>query len=33
MGKYPRSQTDSEIAAMLIDHLYQGNPTEAIKRQ
>ena len=32
MGKYPRSQTDSEIAAMLIDHLYQGNPTEAIKK-
>ncbi len=31
-GKHPVSQTDTEIAAMLIDHLYQGNPMEALKK-
>lgn len=30
-GKYPVSQTDTEIAAMLIDHLYQGDPMKALK--
>lgn len=30
-GKYPVSQTDSEIAAMVIDDLYDGNPIKAIK--
>lgn len=31
-GKYPVSQTDSEIAAMLISHNYDGDPIKAIKR-
>lgn len=31
-GKYPRSQTDTEIAAMLIDSHYDGSPMEAIKK-
>lgn len=30
-GKTPVSQTDSEIAAMLIDDYYQGDPEEAIR--
>ncbi len=30
-GKKPVSQTDSEIAAMVIDSLYDGNPVKAIK--
>lgn len=30
-GKTPVSQTDSEIAAMVIDDLYDGNPIKAIK--
>lgn len=30
-GKFPVSQTDSEIAAMVIDDLYDGNPIKAIK--
>lgn len=30
-GKYPVSQTDSEIAAMVIDDCYQGDPEEAIR--
>lgn len=32
MGKTPVSQTDTEIAAMLIDSLYEGNAVEAIKK-
>ncbi len=31
-GKYPVSQTDSEIAAMVIDSCYKNNPLKAIKR-
>lgn len=31
-GKTALSQTDTEIAAMLLDHLYKGNPEEAIKK-
>ncbi len=31
-GRYPVSQTDSEIAAMLIDSLYDGDPHEAIRK-
>lgn len=30
-GKFPTSQTDSEIAAMVIDSYYNGNPIKAIK--
>lgn len=30
-GKTPVSQTDSEIAAMVIDDCYSGNPEEAIR--
>lgn len=30
-GKYPVSQTDSEIAAMVIDDLYNGDPEKAMK--
>ena len=30
-GKKPVSQTDSEIAAMVIDDCYRGNPEEAIR--
>ncbi len=30
-GKYPVSQTDTEIAAMVIDSCYDGNPVKAIK--
>ncbi len=30
-GKKPVSQTDSEIAAMVIDHFYDGNPIKAMK--
>lgn len=30
-GKYPISQTDSEIAAMVFDDCYHGNPVKAIK--
>lgn len=30
-GKYPVSQTDTEIAAMLIDYLYQGDPMHTLK--
>lgn len=30
-GRYPVSQTDTEIAAMLIDSLYQGDAAAAIK--
>ncbi len=30
-GKKPASQTDSEIAAMVIDSFYNGNPMEAIE--
>lgn len=30
-GKYPVSQTDTEIAAMLIDYLYQGDPMSTLK--
>ena len=30
-GKEPISQTDSEIAAMVIDDCYDGNPVKAIK--
>ncbi|SFR68864.1 glutamine--fructose-6-phosphate transaminase (isomerizing) [Anaeromicropila populeti] len=30
-GKYPVSQTDSEIAAMVIDDYYVGNPVKALK--
>lgn len=30
LGKFPLSQTDSEIAAILIDSLYTGDPYEAI---
>ncbi|MFA9462989.1 MAG: glutamine--fructose-6-phosphate transaminase (isomerizing) [Velocimicrobium sp.] len=30
-GKHPISQTDTEIAAMLIDSCYNGNPVKAIK--
>lgn len=31
-GKKPVSQTDTEIAAMVIDDCYDGNPEEAIRR-
>lgn len=31
-GKRPLSQTDSEIAAMVIDDCYDGNPVKAIKK-
>lgn len=31
LGKYPVSQTDTEIAAMLIDSLYKGDAAAAIK--
>ncbi len=31
-GKYPVSQTDTEIAAMLIDSLYEGDAVAAIKK-
>ena len=31
-GRIPVSQTDSEIAAMLIDSLYEGNPRDAIAK-
>lgn len=31
-GKYPVSQTDSEIAAMVMDSCYDGNPVRAIKK-
>ncbi|MDF2474141.1 MAG: glucosamine--fructose-6-phosphate aminotransferase, isomerizing [Anaerocolumna sp.] len=31
-GKYPVSQTDTEIAAMLIDSLYDGDAIETIKK-
>lgn len=31
-GKYPVSQTDTEIAAMLIDSLYHGDPMDTIKK-
>lgn len=31
-GKEPVSQTDSEIAAMVIDSCYKGNPVRAIKK-
>ena len=31
-GKTPVSQTDTEIAAMVIDDCYQGNPEEAIHK-
>lgn len=31
-GKKPVSQTDSEIAAMVIDSFYDGNPVKAIKK-
>lgn len=31
-GKTPISQTDTEIAAMVIDDCYEGNPEEAIRR-
>jgi len=31
-GKYPVSQTDTEIVAMLIDSLYEGNPIDAMKK-
>ena len=30
-GKYPVSETDTEIAAMLIDSLYEGDPRAAIR--
>lgn len=30
-GQYPVSQTDSEIAAMVINNCYNGNPIQAIK--
>lgn len=30
-GQYPVSQTDSEIAAMVINDCYKGNPIQAIK--
>lgn len=30
-GKHPVSQTDTEIATMLIEHVYKGNPIIAIK--
>lgn len=30
-GRYPVSQTDTEIVAMLLDSLYKGNAIEAIK--
>ena len=32
VGKFPKSQTDTEIAAMLISHNYNGNPLETIKK-
>lgn len=31
-GKYPVSQTDTEIVAMLIDSLYEGDPIDAMKK-
>ncbi len=31
-GKFPVSQTDTEIAVMLIDYLYHGNPMETLKK-
>ncbi|MDF2801399.1 MAG: glucosamine--fructose-6-phosphate aminotransferase, isomerizing [Anaerocolumna sp.] len=31
-GKFPVSQTDTEIAAMLVDSLYNGNPYTAIAK-
>lgn len=31
-GKEPISQTDSEIAAMVINEFYEGNPVKAIKK-
>lgn len=31
-GKYPVSQTDTEIAAMVLDDCYSGNPVKAIKK-
>lgn len=31
-GKYPVSQTDTEIAAMVIDDCYDGDPKEAIRK-
>lgn len=31
-GKFPVSQTDSEIAAMVIDDCYEGDPLDAIKK-
>ena len=31
-GKTPISQTDTEIAAMVISHYYNGNPLETIKK-
>lgn len=31
-GKTPVSQTDTEIATMLIDHLYVGDPVDTIKK-
>ena len=31
-GLYPHSQTDTEIAAMLISHFYHGDPISAIKQ-
>lgn len=31
-GRYPVSQTDTEIAAMLIDSLYEGDAVDAIKK-
>lgn len=30
-GRYPMSQTDTEIAAMLLDSLYQGDALEALR--
>ncbi len=32
MGRFPVSQTDTEIAAMLIDSLYEGDASAAIKK-
>lgn len=31
-GKYPVSQTDTEIAAMVLDSFYEGNPVMAIRK-
>ena len=31
VNKFPKSQTDTEIAAMLFSHLYNGNPLETIE--